>query len=178
MSQAEQSFRESLRAFHGTSGSRPSSASYAPLGGSSSQGPSPPSTLGGLWDSASSFVTRPSSQSPNTKTLCGIDEFCGLGRLQRFAVCLMCLAASALLFLIAFMNILIALISPSKFATPFTFGSILALISVGFLRGFCTHFNQLFSSERWVLTTAYLGSMAATVYFAAVVCRLLYVCIA
>lgn len=56
------------------------------------------------------------------------------------------------------------IIRPSKFAITFSLGSVLILVSLGFLRGWKAMFSSLSSKERMVPTAAYLGSLFGTLY--------------
>lgn len=54
---------------------------------------------------------------------------------------------------------------PQKFAISFTMGSLLFMGSFGILKGPWEHFSSMFSGDRMLFTTIYLGSMFATLYF-------------
>lgn len=70
-----------------------------------------------------------------------------------------------LLLLVAFFLFLpMIIIRPSKFAITFSLGSVLILVSLGFLRGWKAMYSSLSSKERMVPTAAYLGSLFGTLY--------------
>ncbi|KAF8974979.1 protein transport protein sft2 [Entomortierella lignicola] len=82
------------------------------------------------------------------------EDWLGLTWFQRMAGFALCVAGGLPLFVI----------SPSKFATSFTLGSILMMTSFALLRGPMAHIKALITRERLPFTVAYLGSMVFTLY--------------
>ncbi|KAI1317267.1 protein transport protein sft2 [Mortierella claussenii] len=93
------------------------------------------------------------------------EDWLGLTWFQRMAGFALCVAGGIACFMIAFfVGLPMFVISPSKFATSFTFGSILMMLSFALLRGPMAHLRALTSRERLPFTGAYLGSMIFTLY--------------
>jgi hypothetical protein len=101
-----------------------------------------------------------------------MDDFCGLGRWQRMIAFVACFGLGCLCFVVSFVSLPMIVLYPAKFAVPYTFGSLLCLCSMAFLKGFRAHFGHLFSKERAPFSITYLGSMFATLYFALGVCAI------
>ncbi|KAF9114573.1 hypothetical protein BGX27_010456 [Mortierella sp. AM989] len=93
------------------------------------------------------------------------EDWLGLTWFQRMAGFALCVAGGVACFMIAFfVGLPLFVISPSKFATSFTLGSILMMSSFALLRGPTAHFKALITRERLPFTAAYLGSMIFTLY--------------
>ncbi|KAF9420908.1 protein transport protein sft2 [Podila epigama] len=93
------------------------------------------------------------------------EDFLGLTWFQRMAGFAIFVAGGIACFMIAFfVGLPLLAFNPGKFATSFTFGSILIMASFALLRGPKTHFRALTSRERLPVTGAYLGSMIFTLY--------------
>ncbi|KAF9160770.1 hypothetical protein DFQ26_005183 [Actinomortierella ambigua] len=92
------------------------------------------------------------------------EDFLGLTWFQRMAGFAICALGGIACFAIAIFLGLPALfiLKPGKFATSFTFGSILMIFAL--LRGPMTHLRTIFSRERWHFTVTYFGSMAFTLF--------------
>lgn len=56
--------------------------------------------------------------------------------------------------------------APAKFALSFTFGSLCTMAAMNMLSGWKAGMEHMFSAERRLFTTVYLGSMFATLYAA------------
>ena len=56
------------------------------------------------------------------------------------------------------------MIRPAKFAFTYTLGNVLSICSLMFLMGPCNQIKKMFDADRWIATTVYLGSMAATLF--------------
>lgn len=155
-SQAELSFKESLRAFSGSKGR------YSPLS-STDQLPQQSS----LFSSLSSFIPTQSSSgtgATSSTSTTSTDDFCGLTLWQRYSLFLILLSCAAFLFIISLMTLPMIVLTPRKFATTYTTASLLTMTSFALIRGFKTHFTHLFGKERWPWTLMYLGSMVLTLY--------------
>ncbi|KAI9137220.1 vesicle transport protein, partial [Paraphysoderma sedebokerense] len=87
-----------------------------------------------------------------------------LSRSQRFKLTISLLAIGVLNFLLAFITLPVILISPGKFATTFTIGSLCLFSCIAVLRGVGTHLKAIFARDRVVVTVAYLGSLIGTVW--------------
>lgn len=112
----------------------------------------------------SSYVSIPTSSVSNP-VIAHSDDYCGLGRMQRYTAFIAVIGLSLFCFLVSLFSLPMIIISPSKFAIPFTFGSLLAIISSAFLNGFKAHLFHVFSKDRWPFSTIYLGSLLLTLYF-------------
>jgi hypothetical protein len=88
--------------------------------------------------------------------------------MQRYAAFGMCILGAALLFFLAFMHLPLVIIRPSKFVVPYCLSNVLLFISFGFLHGFYSYSRHLFSSEKWLFSTAFLGTTVGTLYVAMV----------
>ncbi|KAI8815608.1 Got1/Sft2-like family-domain-containing protein [Fimicolochytrium jonesii] len=174
MNNAEQNFRESLRSFNASGGGR---AAAPPGGGFSfssafggSAGARPVATatdpageslLGG-------FRTRTQSAWTNLGWGGGPQEMelFGLTRWQRLVGCVVCLGLAVFCFFIAFfLGLPVLPLSPHKFASLFTLGSILAVSALALLQGPRSFFSHIITKERLPFTAVYFVSMALTLYF-------------
>ncbi|KAF9027685.1 protein transport protein sft2 [Haplosporangium bisporale] len=63
-----------------------------------------------------------------------------------------------------FIGLPLLLLNPAKFATSFTFGSLLLMTSFALLKGPMAHAKALISRERLPFTATYFGSMIFTLY--------------
>ena len=79
---------------------------------------------------------------------------------------LACCAGAAVCFLVAFLTLPLLAIKPRKFAVAFSLGSILFMGGFCVLQGPVGFFRHLVGPERLPFTAVYLGSLAATLYFA------------
>ena len=148
-SQAEISFRESLKTFS----TRSTTSTHVPT----SRGQYfPVPSLDNL-----SFPSWSNNTSSHTPSLFQ-DDFCGLGRLQRYTAFLVLMGLALFCFMIAFMTLPMLVVFPAKFAISYSMGSLISLFSVALLKGFRAHFYHLISKERILFTGLYLGSMIAT----------------
>ncbi|KAF9401457.1 protein transport protein sft2 [Mortierella sp. AD011] len=99
------------------------------------------------------------------------EDWLGLTWFQRMAGFALCVAGGVACFMIAFfVGLPMFVISPSKFATSFTLGSILMMTSFALLRGPMAHVKALITKERLPFTGAYFGSMVFTLY-ASLICK-------
>jgi hypothetical protein len=81
-------------------------------------------------------------------------------RLSGFAFCFILGNLLSLFSLTSFSSLLLG--NPFPFAFKYTVGNVLSLTSYCFLSGPRQQCASMFSSERWIFTTCYLGSFAAT----------------
>jgi len=90
----------------------------------------------------------------------------GMNYQQRFKVFSALLFLSAVFFALAFgVGLPMIAVRPQKFALSFTFGSLTFMGSFAILRGPITHLLGMLTMERLPFTTAYIGSMLATLHF-------------
>ncbi|KAG0200773.1 protein transport protein sft2 [Mortierella sp. GBA30] len=88
------------------------------------------------------------------------EDWLGLSWFQRMAGFAICVLGGLACFSIAlFIGVPMLALNPSKFATSFTLGSILFMMSFALLKGPMAHFKALISKERLPFTVIYLGSM-------------------
>jgi len=92
-------------------------------------------------------------------------ECFGLTTFQRYIGFLMMIGASLLFFFLALLTLPMVLLAPAKFATSYTFGSLLFLLSFTLLNGWRAHGKHLLSWERAPFTITYVGSMLLCLYF-------------
>ncbi|XP_041377767.1 protein transport protein sft2-like [Gigantopelta aegis] len=88
-----------------------------------------------------------------------------LSRKQRILGFFTCLLLGTFCFSIASLYIPLLVIKARKFAVLYTLGSLFVIFSFSFLWGPVNHMKHLFSMGRLPFTTAYFGSLLATVYF-------------
>ncbi|KAG7356488.1 hypothetical protein IV203_001174 [Nitzschia inconspicua] len=89
----------------------------------------------------------------------------GMGYQQRFKVFCALLLLSALFFALAFfVGVPVLAMRPQKFALSFTCGSLTFMMSFAIMKGPKEHLLTLFSGDRMLFTTIYLGSMFTTLY--------------
>ncbi|KAI8855271.1 vesicle transport protein, partial [Chytridium lagenaria] len=74
-------------------------------------------------------------------------------------------ALASICFMVSFFSLPLLMISPSKFATTFSLGSILAACSFALIRGLRAYFKDLILIPRLPWTGAYFGSLILTLYF-------------
>ncbi|RKP10090.1 Got1/Sft2-like family-domain-containing protein [Thamnocephalis sphaerospora] len=93
------------------------------------------------------------------------ESWFGLTRWQRMVGFVICMATGCIFFIVAFFTLPWLIIAPRKFATSFTLGSIMVMISFALYKGPQAHMAHLISRERLPFTITYLGSMILTLYF-------------
>ncbi|XP_066276039.1 uncharacterized protein [Branchiostoma lanceolatum] len=91
-----------------------------------------------------------------------------LTRTQRIMGFMLCLCAGLFCFSLAAMYAPVMILKARKFSLLYTMGSLFFIGSFSLLWGPYNHMKHLLSSERLPFTTAYFGSMFATLYFAMV----------
>jgi hypothetical protein len=89
-----------------------------------------------------------------------------LSRWDRILVFGACILGAAVCFVVAFLLLPVLAFKPRKFAVLWTVGSLLFMISFGFLQGFVPYIRHLLTPQRLPFTIAYFGSMILTLYFA------------
>ncbi|KAG0046891.1 protein transport protein sft2 [Gryganskiella cystojenkinii] len=118
------------------------------------------SWLGGVRTQVQGYVPVSLGGTPQQE-----EDWLGLSWFQRMAGFAICVAGGLACFMIAFfVGLPLLLVSPSKFATSFTLGSLLLMTSFALLRGPMAHLKALTSKERLPFTAAYLGSMIFTLW--------------
>lgn len=78
----------------------------------------------------------------------------------------MFLVMGLICFTLSTMYIPVLLFKARKFAILFTFGSVFIIFAFALLLGPVSHLKHQFSRERLPFTSAYFGSLIATLYFA------------
>ncbi|KAJ3075479.1 hypothetical protein HDU98_007977 [Podochytrium sp. JEL0797] len=158
-------FQESLKNFNQNKQPASTSGGFSSMfggGGSSSGGG------GGALDSLMGGVR---SATQNISSSLGMSqtpvepEFCGLTSFQRYVGFAVCFAMAAFCFMVSLFSLPLMIISPSKFVTPFTFGSLLAICSFALIKGPRSYIRDAMSKERRLVTAAYFASLALTLYF-------------
>ena len=90
---------------------------------------------------------------------------CGLSLLQRVQLSMLLLGSSFVLFFVSiFMYLPVAILFPSKFATAFTFASLMWMVGTALMRGPRATLMGFLSRARLPFAAAYLGSIALTLY--------------
>ncbi|KAI9339335.1 Got1/Sft2-like family-domain-containing protein [Obelidium mucronatum] len=165
-------FQESLKNFNSNKQQSSGTGGLGGLfGGSSSGGGASggAGTGGGALDSLMGGVR---SATQNISSSLGMSnrepaepEFCGLTSWQRFVGFAATFAMAAFCFMVSLFSLPLMIISPSKFVTPFTFGSLLAICSFALIKGPRAYIKEAFSKERLSWTVCYFGSLILTLYF-------------
>ncbi|KAJ2006677.1 protein transport protein sft2 [Coemansia thaxteri] len=168
------SFRDALS---GLKTSSSTTAAYSPVaGGSDSDG----GFLGSLRAGASSLASQTGSTlSAGLGRLGGSGdggepvsttrgEWFGLTLMQRWVGFAGCAVLAVFCYLLAFMALPLMIVSPQKFATAFSLGSLATTAGVALLRGPRAHSQHMLSRERLAFTLAYFGSVFFTLFFSAV----------
>jgi len=120
------------------------------------QNDAPPSFLSGLSARLQGFSPLNEQEEESILGLTAWQRMIGFG---------ICLAMAAIFFLVCFILLPVVVWKPRKFATCFTLGSIFCMMAFSILRGPQAHLLHMLSKERWLFTTAYVGSMVGTLYF-------------
>ncbi|KAI8848371.1 Got1/Sft2-like family-domain-containing protein [Chytridium lagenaria] len=169
-------FRRASRRFAGSSASTSKTAGGSALGGFSKYfSGSSTSVNGGSAEAEgplASLMGTVRSAGQNALSSVGLGsredpepELCGLTSFQRIIGFFVTFGLSAVCFMVAFFSLPILIISPSKFATTFSLGSLLAATSFALIRGPRSYFKDLISIPRLPWTAAYFGSLILTLYF-------------
>ncbi|KAF9973293.1 hypothetical protein BGZ73_003464 [Actinomortierella ambigua] len=155
---AESNFRNAFKNFGARGGISVTDSAPASDGGAFSRASD---WFGGVRNQVSGYVPVSLGGSSGQQQE---EDFFGLTWFQRMAGFAICALGGIACFAIAIFLGLPALfiLKPGKFATSFTFGSILMIFAL--LRGPMTHLRTIFSRERWHFTVAYFGSMIFTLF--------------
>ena len=121
-----------------------------------------------------STTPAPVSPPPNTN-----EWTCGLSYAQRFQAFLLLGCGSVTLYFASFFVFLpLILITPSKFATSFTFGSLFWLAAFAMLRGPKSTILSLLQKEKLPFTIAYFASIVLSLYSTLIVQSYFFVLLA
>jgi hypothetical protein len=108
--------------------------------------------------------SNPSSSSSSSTTT---EWTCGLTATQRFqAFALLACSSISLYFASFFIFLPMLLFAPSKFATAFTFASIMWLLGFAILWGPKSTLTSLIAPDKRAFTLSYIGSLLLTLYAA------------
>ncbi|XP_074655143.1 uncharacterized protein LOC141908825 [Tubulanus polymorphus] len=88
-----------------------------------------------------------------------------LSKKQRILGFMGCIAVGLFCFVLAWLFLPMVVVKPRKFALLYTLGSLFLIASFSLLWGPMNHVKHLLSGPRIAFTTAYLGTMFATIYF-------------
>ena len=117
------------------------------------------SKLSAIPGSSSSSTTSSSSTSP--------EWTCGMSATQRFQAFVLLACSSVSLYFASFFIFLpMLLFAPSKFATAFTFASIMWLLGFAILWGPKSTLTSLIAPDKRAFTLSYIGSLLLTLYAA------------
>uniref|UniRef100_A0A0R3RWH4 Vesicle transport protein n=1 Tax=Elaeophora elaphi TaxID=1147741 RepID=A0A0R3RWH4_9BILA len=94
----------------------------------------------------------------------------GMSKIQRIVAFFMSIGAAFVCFGIAVVLLPTIVIQARKFAALNTLGSIMLILSFGFLWGPTSYMKHMFSEQRRHVTVAYLITVIATLYFSLWVC--------
>ncbi|CAG9535993.1 unnamed protein product [Cercopithifilaria johnstoni] len=89
----------------------------------------------------------------------------GMSKMQRIVAFFMSIGAAFVCFGIAVILLPAVIVQARKFAVLNTFGSVMLILSFGFLWGPVSYFKHMFSEQRRHVTAAYLTTVVATLYF-------------
>lgn len=92
-------------------------------------------------------------------------EWFNLSRFERLSVFGLCLLGAVACFTLCFVLMPVLALKPRKFATLWTLGSLLFVISFGVLQGPVSYTMHLISPDRLPFTVAFFGSIFMTLYF-------------
>lgn len=107
----------------------------------------------------------PSAEGGSDSPTATAEWTCGLSYAQRFQAFLLLGLGSLILYGAAvFVFLPMVILAPSKFASSFTFGSILWMAAFAMLRGPKTMALSLANKEKLPFTTSYIGSLLLTLY--------------
>ncbi|KAJ1931283.1 protein transport protein sft2, partial [Linderina pennispora] len=96
-------------------------------------------------------------------------EWFGLTLMQRWIGFGGCAVLALFCYVMAFMALPWMIISPQKFATAFSLGSLSTISGIALLRGPRAHTAHMLSRERLLFTVSYFGSVFFTLFFSVVV---------
>lgn len=85
---------------------------------------------------------------------------------QKMAGFLVCAVLGLLCSFLSISNVALIVISPARFALPYTFGNILSLLGTSFLVGPSYQLNTMFSESRRIASSLYFSALFLTLYSA------------
>lgn len=91
-------------------------------------------------------------------------EHFGLTFFQRAMCFSLCLGAGMLSFLYSMFRLTTAVISPAGFVVPYTFSNFMFFMMFGFLLGFRTYFEGLFSKKKYMHSSWFIGCTLLTLF--------------
>ncbi|KAJ1798623.1 protein transport protein sft2 [Coemansia sp. RSA 2399] len=106
------------------------------------------------------------SSDPSATTTRG--EWFGLTLMQRWVGFAGCAVLALFCFTMALFSLPMMILSPQKFATAFSLGSLCTISGIALLRGPRAHTMHLLSRERLLFTLSYFGSVFFTLFFSAI----------
>ncbi|KAJ2062574.1 protein transport protein sft2 [Coemansia aciculifera] len=135
--------------------------------------------FGNLREGASSFVSNTGNtlsgltgfgndDSTGTVNTSNRGEWFGLTLMQRWVGFAGCAVLALFCYMLAFMALPLMIVSPQKFATAFSLGSLSTISGIALLRGPRAHTQHMVSRERLVFTLTYFGSVFFTLFFSAI----------
>ncbi|KAJ3407349.1 protein transport protein sft2 [Chytriomyces hyalinus] len=169
-------FQESLRNFNANktpaSNTGGIGASISNLFGAGSSNAAGSSASAGGTGAMDSLLGGVRSATQNISSTLGLStretpepEFCGLTSWQRFIGFCATFAMASFCFMVALFSLPLMVISPPKFVTPFTLGSLLAICSFALIKGPRAYLKDCLSRERIAWTIMYFTSLGLTLYF-------------
>jgi hypothetical protein len=118
-------------------------------------------------NSKSSAIPGSSSSSTPSSSSTSPEWTCGMSATQRFqAFALLACSSVSLYFASFFIFLPMLLFAPSKFATAFTFASIMWLLGFAILWGPKSTLTSLIAPDKRAFTLSYIGSLLLTLYAA------------
>lgn len=162
---SEQSFRDSLRAFH----DRPAQPSF---GNQQSGGFKLGNILQGSFGDGSGESLLDNFRNRTQNLVSGgswsneDQGFFAMTRFQRIVTCAACMFFALLCFSLAFFTLPMIPIRPQKFALAFSMGSLLAFAGIAILQGPWEYIKSITAPDRLLFTVSYFGSMILTLFFA------------
>ncbi|KAI9500103.1 protein transport protein sft2 [Coemansia spiralis] len=95
-------------------------------------------------------------------------EWFGLTLMQRWIGFGGCAILALFCFTMAIFSLPMMILSPQKFATAFSLGSLCTITGIALLRGPRAHTLHLLSKQRLLFTVSYFGSVFFTLFFSAI----------
>ncbi|KAJ1821971.1 protein transport protein sft2 [Coemansia sp. RSA 2671] len=169
-------FRDALSGLKTSSAATPS---YTPLPSTQAEAGGSGGFFGNLREGATSFVSNTGSTLSGLAGYGGDDsggsvgtssrgEWFGLTLMQRWVGFAGCAVLALFCYMLAFMALPLMIVSPQKFATAFSLGSLSTIAAIALLRGPRAHTQHMVSRERLAFTLTYFGSVFFTLFFSAI----------
>ncbi|KAK9381034.1 protein transport protein SFT2 [Kockiozyma suomiensis] len=111
------------------------------------------------------YMQLPVSENDPAPTTIQEPAWFTMSRWDRIVCFGVCLAASAIFFVLCFALFPVLVLKPIKFAMLWSLGSLLFVISFGCLQGPVNYIIHLFSANRILFTVVYFGSIILTLVF-------------